>query len=513
MPQSDSPLPPDPVPPPGGATPGAWAGRVRAVAAAAFVVAAVFLVRHQAGRPPRLAGDAWEYWYQAESFDRHGTPDLRPDDRAAVDAAAARAGQGPAPAEAYAYAAAPDGRLYGVHFWSYALSAVPAKMYLRLTGGCELAALLAANAGWFALAVGVVLFGSKAPVGERVALAGLAAVGPAVWYLDWPGAELFCWALVLIAVAAFRDRRDGLAGAAAGLAATQNPTAVFLGGVAVVAAAAERRWGAAARAAAGTALAFLPFAFFQYHFGKPNLIAAEFATAANLSWVRTWGSLTDLNQGLLPYAPLLAVGVVAGAARLAYARNRRGLLLAAGGVAMAVGVEVQHNWNSDCVGLHRYLVWMIPVAAGVVVEAFGGRRPALGLAAAGVAVAAHAALLVAADRGDWLNEGYLGHTPIAKWVLTHHPRAYWVEPEVFVERTDHRDGWPLAPVPFPIGFAAADGTVTKMLLDAASVGRVGDVYDADPAYLAALAARAAGERGVFYAHPPPGAVRVRPPAP
>jgi hypothetical protein len=487
---------------------------LRAAAVAAFVAGAVLLLRYEAGRAPdRVNGDAWEYWYQAESFHRHGTPELWPEDVAAVNGEAHRLGLGAAPAEPYAYAKSPDGRMYGVHFWAYALSVVPAKEYLRRAGGTELTALTLTNAAWFALAVGFAVFGSSAPVGERLALAALAAVGPVVWYLAWPGAELFSWALALIAVVAYRDRRYAAAGLAAGLAATQNPPLVFLGGAAVLAAAWERRGGSAVFAAAGTAVAFAPFAFFQYHFGMPNLIAAgaEYVGVGNVSLVRTWGLLTDFNHGLVPFAPVLVVGAGAGAVRLAYTRNVRGLILLAGGVGVALGVQVAHNWNSGCDGLQRYLVWMVPVAAGVAVEGLAGaRRRLAGLAA--VAVVAHAALLYAYDRTDALKDGYLNHTPLAAWVLSHHPRAYWVEPEVFIERTLQRDGWPIFPAAFPVGYAAPDGTVTKLLLDAGSVERVGQRYEVDPAYLAALRERAAGEPGLFYAHPPAGAVRSRPPA-
>jgi hypothetical protein len=482
---------------------------LRAAAVAAFAVGAVLLLRHQTRQEPRLRGDAREYWYQTESFRRHGSPDLRPEDRAAVDDETRRRGMDPPSEQPYAYAATPDGRWYGVHFWAYALSAVPAAEYLERTGGSKLLAPRVTNAVWFALAVGMTLFGSSAPVGQRLALVGLAAVGPVVWYLTWPGAEVFSWALVLIGVVTYRDRRYGLAGLAAGLAGTQNPPAAFLGAAAVLAAAWERRWRSAAAAFVGSAVSLVPFAFFQYHFGKPNLIAAEFATTDTITWVRTWGLATDPNQGLLPYVPLLVIGAAVGAVRLAFLRNVRGLLLVAAGVAMAVGVQVAHNWNSDCIGLQRYLAWMIPVAAGVAVEGLVGWRPG---AFAVVAVAAHAAVLYGIHRTDALREGYLTHTPMAEWVLTHHPWAYPVEPEVFVERQRHRDDWPNTPSELPVGFARPDGMVTKLLLDAASVERVGQQYEADPGYLSALRERAATEPGLFYAHPPAGAVRSRSPA-
>jgi hypothetical protein len=473
-----------------------------------LIAGAVALPGYHARLPPRLAGDAWEYWYQAESFHRHGTPELWPEAMAAVNAWCRRRGVDEPPREPYAYFTAPDGRKYGAHFWAYALSAVPAKEYLRRTGGCELTALALTNAGWIVLALAVTLFGSSAPPAQRLALAALATVGPVVWYLTWPGAELFSWALALMAVVAYRDRRDGWAGAAAGLAATQNPPLIFLGGAAVLAAACGRRWRAAAAAAAGTALGLMPFAYFQYHFGKPSLIATELSVLDNLSWVRTWGVVGDFNQGLLPYVPLLVAGAAVGVARSAMVGNTRGLILAAAGVAVAVGTEVAGNWNSSGEGLQRYLVWVLPIAAGVAVEGIGGSRRLAAFAA--VAALAHTAILVAYERTDLRYHGYLRHSPPAEWVLTHWPRAYWVDPEVFTERQRNRDGFPHDPPDLPVAHVRPDGTVSKLLLDAGSVEKVGERFMADPSYLAALRVRAAAEPGYFYAHPPAGAVRARP---
>jgi hypothetical protein len=224
--------------------------------------------------------------------------------------------------------------------------------------------------------------------------------------------------------------------------------------------------------------------------------------------VRTWSQLTDFNQGLLPYVPLLVLGAGFAAVRLAWLRDWRGLLLAAGAVAVAAGAQVSRNWNSGCDGLQRYLVWVLPLAAGVAVAGIGpGRRLAV---FAAVAVVAHAALMQVYERTGAVPASYLRHTAVAEWVLTHYPEAYPAEPEVFVERTRRHDNWPMTPVEFPVGFARPDGTVSKMLLDPASVERVATRYDVDPAYLAELRERAARETGLFYAHPPRGAVKVRP---
>jgi hypothetical protein len=474
-----------------------------------FAAGASLLLRYEAAQAPRLNGDAWEYWYIAEAFQSHGTPEVSPEDKAAVDAEGKRVGGWNAPGGYYACARTPEGQWFGVHFWAYSLSSLPAKTYLRLTGKSELAALALTNTCWFVLAIGVTLFASSAPIAQRVAMVALAATGAIVWYIPWTGVEIFSWALALIAVVTYRDRRYAWTGLAAGLAATQNPTIIFVGGVAVLAALSDRRWRVAVAAALGTAIGLSPYAFFMYHYGVPNLIVIgeEYAGVRNISWVRTWGLLTDFNQGLLPYLPVLVVAMVVGAIRMVYSRNWRGLLLAASGVAMAVGAEVAHNWNSGCEGLQRYLVWMVPVAAGVAVEGIGGRSRMWVLAV--IAALGHTGVEIAYERTDALHEGYLRHTPVAEWVLTHYPRVYWIEPEVFIERGQVKDGWPYFPADFPIGYARPDGTISKMALDPASVEKVSQRYEVDANYMVVLREEAAHESGVFFVHPPNGAVRER----
>jgi hypothetical protein len=384
---------------------------------------------------------------------------------------------------------------------------VPAKAGLRWAGKSELLWPVVSNALWLLLAVGIALFGSRAPVGERLALVGLAASGPGWQYVGWPGSELFSWAFVLIAVVAFRDRRYGWAGLGAGLAALQNPPIILFGAFAVAAAARERRWRTALGAVAGTAVGLIPYAFYQYHFGKPNLIAADLARTEYISWCRTWSQIADLNQGLVPFVPLLVVGGAAGALRGLYTRTPGTLFLVGATVAVAVGTQVSRNWNSGCDGVQRYLVWLIPLVAGVAVTGIGNRRALWGLAAAAVVV--HGGLIAVYAETGVLARGYLGHTRLAEWALVHCPELYWVEPEIFVERTQHTDNWPMTPARFPVAFIRPDGTVSKMLLDAESVERVAEVFETSPTYLMELRSRAAGRAEPFYAHPPHGTVRVR----
>lgn len=475
----------------------------RAGALLAFAVGVVLLLHHYAGKPPILYGDGWEYVNQVESLYSHGTPDLRPDDLLGVDSWSVPQGWGPAPRPGYAYRTAPDGREYSIHFWGYSLTAAGAKAYLHAVGGNELAAMQLVNVVWFALAMFVVLFAWGAPLGKRLSFGALVCVGPVLWYLSFTGTELFSWSLAVMGLVAYDARRYGWAAAAFAAASTQNPTLVFLCGAAGLMALWERRWRQAAWVCLGTGIAFLPAAFFKYHFGKPSLITEGFVSASYISWAKTWGYAFDLNQGLFPYAPLLVIGALIGAARLALRRSASGLVMIGALVAVAVGTEVQINWNSGCVGVQRYVVWLIPGAVWIMVEGLGSGRAARVFTAAAVLTAG-----VMADIAPF-KDGYLVHNPVAKWVLIHCPQLYYPEPEVFVERIRMVETGNPREYPVPTGFVAPNGDVTKLLLDPADVDAVAVKYEVTPEYLVALRAEAAGRSRHFYSHPPPGAVRAR----
>ncbi|HJZ58783.1 MAG TPA: hypothetical protein VKE74_27820, partial [Gemmataceae bacterium] len=174
--------------------------RWRLVVRVGFAVLSAVVVWHYATLEAVKHGDGWEYAYQLESLSRHGTPELRDEDLAAANARFTPASWKSPPAHPYGYFPAPDGRMYGMHFWGYALSAVPARAALRFVGGDELAALQVTNAGWFLLGLGAILFGYPGSVWKRLALGGLVCATPAVWYIRWTGAEVFSWSLAVTAV-------------------------------------------------------------------------------------------------------------------------------------------------------------------------------------------------------------------------------------------------------------------------------------------------------------------------
>jgi hypothetical protein len=516
--------------------------RPRRIALVVYLLAsAVALVWVGRGRFDRQ-GDGWEYYATLEAFDRHGSFDVRAEDRQAVldrlferhaaliarsdppEATAAVCGGSVLlpkriqPLAVYGkeldngYLQAPDGRWHAVHFWLYPLSAYPAKLALRAVGGWEFNALKVTNAALFALAVGLVLFRGRGTPLRRVCFALLGCVTPVVWYLPFTGAEVFSWSLVTIAMVGLDTERYARSAWAAGLAATQNPPLVLLAAVPVLVALRQRRWKSAALATIGAATAFLPAAYYLYHFGRPSLITASHTDPRLISIDRTLCLLFDLNVGLMTYVPVLLIAAAGGAVALFVRRDVRGILVTLALIGMLVGVQVQVNWNSDCRGMMRYLVWMLPPMAWLVIEGVSQRLFAVTV----LSVFVSGAILVF-DPPTPSNS--LEHRPLARRVMTHLPWAYNPEFEIFVERLAHREDVPFempagataeTQVALPIGFGTPDGVVTKLLVHRESVARLTQRFTIAPDYLPELLRIAEVNERPVYVHPPAGAVRAEP---
>jgi hypothetical protein len=230
---------------------------------------------------------------------------------------------------------------------------------------------------------------------------------------------------------------------------------------------------------------------------------------------RTWSFFTDLNQGLLPYVPLLLVLAAAGAVRGLVRRDVRVAGMAVVLLLMVLGTETIGSWSTGSTGLMRYAVWTIPVLAWLAAEGLPVERPLVGRGAA-LAVGLQGGIVALHGFGATVPLCGFPHAPaqaditchaaqrpLAAAVLAHWPQLYSPDPEVFAVRT-----LGLVPPPeYPIAYITPDGTVTKVLADAPSLPRLGDLFAVDPGYLAEVSRDFATRPGFFYLHPPKGAMK------
>ena len=494
----------------------------------AYLLCAAVLI----GRCARLdfarQGDGWEYLVLLDALDRHGSPDVRPGDLDAMFAhidmwellthppgiSGVRSARDVYAAELpYRFVTAADGRRYTAHFWIYSLVAYPAKLALRAVGGREFNALVVTNAVMFAVALGALLFLGHGSPSQRLALTLLAGATPVVWYLTFTGVEVFCWALVTVALMCLDRRAYAGAALAAAVAATQNPPLALLAAVPVALALWERRWRSAALAALGGSVAAWPIVYYGLHSGLPGMMARTNSDFTLISWSRTTSLLFDLNAGLLPYVPVLLAAALWAALRLAARRTLPAMLVAVALAGLMLAVQVQSNWNTDGRGLQRYLVWMLPMLAWLVGHAWQGRARAWIVTAS---VVTSGAVLMVDPPGP---AAWLEHRAVARWVLQHAPALYNPPFEVFAERSAHaeapplwmtqgrHDGWMEL---LPVAQGRPSGEVTTLLVQRASRDRLVERFRIEPAYLPVLLATATASVTPRYVHPPPGTVWAPP---
>ncbi len=414
---------------------------------AVSVAALVLLVVAALRLPLRPHGDAGEYLLMLESWHRHLSPELQPQDRESLRGLLAREGVAIDESRVLPnYHAGRDGRLYCYHFWAYSLAGLPARHLLEARGLSPLRALTVTNALFFGLAlVAVALLPWTGP--RRLALGGLLLLSPALGFLMWPHPEVLTFALVALALALAAGGWHAAAVLAAALASLQNPPLVLLTALlwaaAALAAWQRRSLGTAFLATLAALPGLLPAAFFRWQFGVFNLSVRPSEAAESLSVRRALDLAIDPNLGLLPHAPLtLLLALVAALGALRSRRVKPVLLVLVLLPLLAIATTANGNWNNDTAGPSRYVVWMLPLLAFVAAGemALGPARP-LGRAAGwGLALAvAWQAAAVGVRGGPLARSDFLEHSWAARLVLDQRPALYRPAPEVFVERTLHRE--------------------------------------------------------------------------
>jgi hypothetical protein len=411
----------------------------------------------------RPRGDCGEYILMARAFASRGAPDLRDADAywlarreprlAGVASLLHRAQVGQWRA-AVGSVRTDDGRYYSIHFWFYSLLAAPALILLETVRGPPLLALTFVNA---AAALTASAYLMRCFRGSWLAFAAPAAFlcAGTTFYLAFTGPEALTASAVLIAWLAAGRGELGIGFLAAGVAATQNPTASALFPFIAVETWRLRREAspAAARplltqrtlelAGAGVLLALSPYIFYWVEYGVPSLIGQYSTDFKLIGFERAWSFFFDLNQGLAPCLPgvVLALALLLASSRWSRARWLRVAATFAVVLTMALPTCAAPNWNAGSVVLMRYAYWIAMPLLVLVLELAVELRSRRAVPAVALLAATQAGVLVSVGfRGG--NSSYLRHDWLARVVLARAPSAYDPVIEIFVERTLGRERSP-----------------------------------------------------------------------
>src|SRR5688572_21699021 len=397
------------------------------LAVAAYGLALAVLT---AAAPRRTNGDAGEYLTYALAMSRGFTPPLTGAAfaQARADLAPFDPAFGEWPTEKFALETQ-DGRWDFIHFWLYPALAAPAVAIARLSGADPRLGFAALNIMLLSIAFGVLW----TRLGWAAAVLLLA--GPVIWWADKVHPEAFIVSLMAIALA-IRHQRLGAALACVGVVAAQvTPFAIFVPLLFVAAIlyrpAAWRQRSVQAGSAAAVLLTLLPGIYYLVHFGRPSLLAG-LTWSSHIPISQAGAVLWDLNIGLVPNWPILAIVLASVLVGLALAEPRRllepGIVIVMGGAVMLVAFSSIGNFMHGATpGIIRYAIWLVPLAVPVLGLATPNPRWRRVL---GVAAVVSAALSVQAYRPS-VAEFSHRPTAIAVWLWRHHPS--WSHPtaEIF----------------------------------------------------------------------------------
>lgn len=312
----------------------------------------------------------------------------------------------------------------------------------------------------------------------------LLSINPIVFYLSWPSAEVFIYAMLVITMVSWYNGWYKRAALAVSMAGMLNPTIMSIGMI-MIAEYLIKCWKQREvkenifrffihhmkqLVSYGVCFvpALIPMAYNWYNTGYINLTAADpaFTHATESVVERTLAYLFDLNHGILPYYMIL---LPLGIGFLVLAILRKKWLYLEWMLAFFVNIvlySIMIHINCGMSGIARYNAWsavLLIFSVGIFSRQLLSHKITqkiiIGVLAISIILSAKIVYEygpVAANRTE-----YCKFTPIARYVLDNHPTWYNPLRSTFNSRTTNIDGGYIYNT--PIVYTAADGYVRKIL--------------------------------------------------
>lgn len=415
----------------------------------------------------QYGGDIVEYYGITESLVNHQTIALsRQDKQNLIE----RLGPGYFDNPEY-YIEGKNGKNYPVHFPLYSLLLTPIRLLLSFIGLDTYTVFRVFNL--------VVLFGFTLYIVKRYAkdateavlLSVLITASPLLWYMVWPGPEVYSVMLMLVSLFLFSEGTAGkrlTAIAVASIASYQSQPLVLLPLGYLLIILFEKYWPAIKRTtlkkrgahlilglpvpeAADVLLTLflagiiaLPNIFYSLLFGTFSSYARlEGVGFGNASLQKLVELYFDPNIGLFFYAPIIMIAGLISWFVLTR-KNKEYIWLGLILLGISVLYLTNTNWNSGTAGYGptRYSLYALSFLVFFIFRAIQtvSNKRVLTTVISILALATHSVIFAF--------NGYLSpdfsntvrHSPMARFVLNNIPALYNPTPEIFVERTIGKEG-------------------------------------------------------------------------
>lgn len=409
--------------------------------------------------PVQLGGDIAEYYGITESVLRHGSVELRADDQAALEKVLHPAYF----SDPGYYIAGRNDQRYPVHFVVYSYLAVPIRVLLQFMGQNPIRSLYFVNAISFLLMVAVIWRWYLKNLGSRLLFLSLAVFSPLQSFFIWPGPDLWFVAVLIVGIMALLNQQMLFALALTTVASWHSqPLLLLAAGIAAYYCIEgiihpSKDWLKILLIRSITSIAIgaiglLPYAYNWFAFGvlTPWTLFQDGWTQLNgfgfqnMSVLKLYEQFFDLNIGLFWYSfglwlPLLYFwGRGNKQSRVPMVMFSVGLLL-----ITALGYHTNPGWHYGTAGYgpSRHILFAVAFLLAWLaldLQSFktkNWKQLVIYLTAIGIQI-------WLGQFNNYFNpnlEHTLYHSPLANFVLSNYPSWYQPTPEIFVDRTNHRD--------------------------------------------------------------------------
>lgn len=387
-------------------------------------------------------GDIIEYYGMTESVIKHQSLNLTEEDKINLSA---KLGSGYFENPEY-YVEGKDGKRYAVHFFFYSLLNIPTRLFLAALNQDEVKTFRVTNLLITTLLTFVILRWFLKDNFKKIVLLMFIYLSPFAYYLIWPGPEVLNLSLILLSLFLFFSDKKPWAIILAAIASWQSLPLIFI--------------------PLGLLASYLLEAYQQKYVDKKTIYRATFlfifVFIPNIYFYLMFGSLSghsnltgvgiqnitlqkfvelflDPNIGLFFYMPVLSIlGLYYFLRSIKMDKNNLIFVLIL--TATSILYLTNTNWNNGTAGFGptRYSLFLLPFFIFFFIRSIKNTIVYL------------AALLLFIISQMWIFSfnGYLmpslentiQHSPYAHFLLDNYPSLYNSTPEIFVERTSHKEG-------------------------------------------------------------------------
>lgn len=327
---------------------------------------------------------------------------------------------------------------------------------------------------------------------KKVLLILMLSINPIIFYMTWISAEVFIYALMVIAILWWHERKFMRSAIILSLASTLNPVILAFGifmiidflyviikrynanTIKAILGSFIKEWRSIALYGSCYIVGLIPFAYNYYEVGHINLTASSFLTdePKTMIFKRFFAYLFDWNFGLLPYYNLFFILsiVLFIVALLGRYWKYVGMTLAFYGVV--AGYSIMYHINCGMSGISRYNAWSAVIMIFGVISYMDTLilhkiTRVVSLVCISFTVIINSLILYFYGPIEANHTNYVYMTPIASFVLDHFPSLYSPLYSTFNSRVTHIDGG--YSYTLPLIYNNREGNIRKILVAPESI--------------------------------------------